>query len=392
MLPLRPKSRQSLMWIYFKPSNGRPKTPGLNADCGRIIFPLRMSAAALSAVLFAMLLAASGPCAASAEEPKPMPGPPPQYYLCPGPHGAPAAILEAEYRRLIKQQPQLESFCRKELRWEAGSQWLCRVNDHVLLSDYPVDRTGLLLSEPLVERLIAVKKLECRPLNAPCKAGRFLLRKKQCGEPIAAGEKDYWLRFSHQANRPPSPLAARCPGGEELIIYYPAPLATTGCVSERCVLEHSSGVWREVLDRFDPLEAEPIDLEYFPPRYLTVRSREREAEISEPGIYCVSYTLRRSEHTPEARSEYLVESAELLQSYPQKWPLSAAHQQNDERPTVLDSLRCKTDADCVQGQGRGMCMIKAMAPESGEPAADPSYRCVCAKGPVMHGCVAQSVE
>ena len=40
------------------------------------------------------------------------------------------------------------------------------------------------------------------------------------------------------------------------------------------------------------------------------------------------------------------------------------------------SLRCKDDSDCVQGKGKGVCMIKSMA-LGGAVGSNPSYRCVC---------------
>ena len=315
---------------------------------------------------------------------------PSKNFICSDRHGKPAVVSEQKYRSLVESGLLRESNCREELTWESGAHWLCRLNDHVLLADYPVDRVGILLSPEQGIDLLSAKTFECRKVEAKCKDHLFLIKEKRCYQEITTNSKDYWLKFAKQANQASVQFASLCEGKKPTASFSGQGIHTS-CLSESCVLQHPSRIWSAVLELFDPSEDAEIDLSYFPPQRFVLRQQHLEQQIETPGLYCLDYWQKELLHDPVPVYEYVLRYARFLNELPLGWSAvrSAAPEGGSEK-SAADMFTCNSDADCVQGVGRGVCKIKALAGEE-QFAPKPDYRCVCVKGPTVFGCVSKTV-
>ena len=247
-----------------------------------------------------------------------------------------------EYQARIEDAPRAAAYCRKELRWEPDTHWLCRLDDYVLLADYPIDRVGIVAAAPKLAELFAGRTFECRKLSGTCAGGRYLLRRKHCYHRIESYTKDYWRQFAKQANQEAVELEQPCEYEEDLAVDYAVQNLRTGCRSESCVLNHSSEVWHTALKLFDPEGYDEHDFSYFKPERVVARSRKLERRINRPGVYCLEHEPHQIAELSDPVFEYRLTRAKFLSGFPKGWPLelpeTAEHGQETNTALDLTSL------------------------------------------------------
>lgn len=312
--------------------------------------------------------------------------------ICPNKDGYQLVYRAAAYESATRAGAMGLDNCREQLRWDYGDRWLCSLDGVLVVSDFPAGLIGAVGAD-LDSAASEGKYGLCKRISAGCTARIFSA--KICQPIQKAGS--VWKQFGDSANVRPIAVDESCPKENTGRILLPYHQLVTGCNSERCVLEERADTWRRVAGLVDQSSAW-TDFSFLELAQIQLESNAQEKLVSEPGVYCVK-TKVESSGAPRAAVSAPLENEVLISAVMKQTllsselvPLSKAI----SRPFMTSislgsqgSLVCKSDDDCVQGEGYHQCQLKILMPVRAAQKSD--YVCRCLRGPTVFGCVAEAI-
>lgn len=297
-------------------------------------------------------------------------------FICPGVHGAPLVVTKSYLDNKLPKEPIWKEICRPELVWDSKDRWLCRFNRYELLVDFPLKEVGR-FDDRRFNPGFDLKTIDCKKLQF-CEFQTTLLFGLIC-----TNKEDDWYKTARELNQIAMPFDQPCNSPGHRTIYISEALEL-GSVRESDVLQGSS----PLLMILHSMISEKDLKEYVDPGLLSSLIHRsyisKNQDIAQKGVYCLE-----NERVSHIKKIEQIKSARFMTN-------SEAHPIALNRPSAPNTNPavkiCKTDDDCIQGVFGNTCLTKGQMVSLESEQLKPSFRCRCASGPVMHGCVPEIIE